>query len=98
MTIELKKRIITSILLFSLAIFCVLINWPIYFLFTLIVSVIAILEISNLILLAEKTTSKNTFSKKWIPFRLISFFYIFFIFLIMTEDLYNLGPVFIIYI
>ena len=95
---ELKKRIITSILLFSLAIFCVFINWPIYFLFILIVSGIAISEISNLIMLAEKSTSKNTFVKKWIPFRLISFFYIFFIFLIMTADLYNSGPVFIIYI
>jgi len=95
---ELKKRIITSILLFSLVIFCVFINWPIYFLFILIVSGIAISEISNLIVLAEKSTSKNTFAKKWIPFRLISFFYIFFMFLIMTADLYNSGPVFIIYI
>ena len=95
---ELKKRIITSILLFSLVIFCVFINWPIYFLFILIVSGIALLEISNLIVLAEISTSTNTFAKKWIPFRLISFFYIFFIFLIMAEDFYNLGPVFIIYI
>ena len=95
---ELKKRIITSILLFSLVIFCVFINWPIYFLFILIVSGIAISEISNLIVLAEKYSSKNTFAKKWIPFRLISFFYIFFMFLIMTADLYNSGPIFIIYI
>ena len=91
---ELKKRIITSILLFLLVIFCVFINWPIYFLFILIVSGIALLEISNLIRLLEKSTS----AKNWIPFRLISFFYIFFIFLIMAEDFYNLGPVFIIYI
>ena len=95
---ELKKRIITSILLFSLVIFCVFINWPIFFLFILIVSGIAISEISNLIVLAEKYSSKNTFAKKWIPFRLISFFYIFFMFLIMTADLYNSGPIFIIYI
>ena len=95
---ELKKRIITSILLFLLVIFCVFINWPIYFLFILIVSGIALLEISNLIVLAEISASTNTFAKKWIPFRLISFFYIFFIFLIMAEDFYNLGPVFIIYI
>jgi phosphatidate cytidylyltransferase len=97
-SIELKKRIITSILLFSLVIFCVFINWPIYFLFILMVSGIAISEISILIVLAEKSTSKSTFAKKWIPFRLISFFYIFFVFLIMTADLYNSGPVFIIYI
>ena len=95
---ELKKRIITSILLFSLVIFCVFINWPIYFLFILIVSGIAISEISNLIELAERSTSTNTFTKKWIPFRLISFFYIFFIFFLMAADFYNLGPVFIIYI
>ena len=49
---ELKKRIITSILLFLLVIFCVFINWPIYFLFILIVSGIALLEISNLIALS----------------------------------------------
>ena len=95
---ELKKRIITSILLFLLVIFCVFINWPIYFLFILIVSGIAISEISNLIMLAEKSTSKNTFVKKWIPFRLISGFYLFFIFFLMAADFYNLGPVFIIYI
>ena len=95
---ELKKRIITSILLFSLVIFCIFINWPIYILSIIIVSGIALSEISNLIELAERSTSTNTFTKKWIPFRLISFFYIFFIFLIMTADLYNSGPVFIIYI
>ena len=95
---ELKKRIITSILLFSLFIFCIFINWPIYILSIIIVSGIALSEISNLIELAERSTSTNTFTKKWIPFRLISFFYIFFMFLIMTADLYNLGSVFIIYI
>jgi len=97
-TVELKKRIITSIILFLLVIFCVFINWPIYFLFILIVSGIAILEISILIVLAEKSTFKNTFAKKWIPFRLLSFFYISFVFLIMTADLYSSGSVFIIYI
>ena len=91
---ELKKRIITSILLFSLVIFCIFINWPIYILFIIIVSGIALVEISKLIWLIEKTTS----TKNWIPFRLISFFYIFFMFLIMTADLYTSGPVFIIYI
>jgi len=95
---ELKKRIITSILLFSLVIFCIFINWPIYILSIIIVSGIALSEISNLIELAERSTSTNTFTKKWIPFRLISFFYIFFIFFLMAADFYNLGPVFIIYI
>jgi len=91
---ELKKRIITSILLFSLVIFCVFINWPIYILFVIIVSGIALVEIGKLIRLIEKSTS----TKNWIPFRLISFFYIFFIFFLMAADFYNLGSVFIIYI
>ena len=91
---ELKKRIITSILLFSLVIFCVFINWPIYILFVIIVSGIALVEISKLIWLIEKSTS----TKNWIPFRLISFFYIFFVFLPMAGSFYALGPVFIIYI
>ena len=91
---ELKKRIITSILLFLLVIFCVFINWPIYILFVIIVSGIALVEISKLIWLIEKSTS----TKNWIPFRLISFFYIFFTFFPMAGSFYALGPVFIIYI
>ena len=94
MTIELKKRIITSILLFSLVIFCVFINWPIYIFFILIVSGIALVEISKLIWLIEKSIS----TKNWIPFRLISFFYIFFIFFPMAGSFYPLGPIFIILI
>ena len=94
MTRELKKRIITSTLLFLLVILCILINWPIYILTIIIVSGIALNEIAVLIWRIEKSTS----TKSWIPFRLISFFYIFFIFLIMTADLYNSGPVYIIYI
>ena len=91
---ELKKRIIPSIVLFSLVIFCVFINWPIYILFVIIVSGIALVEISKLIWLIEKSTS----TKNWIPFRLISFFYIFFTFFPMAGSFYALGPVFIIYI
>ena len=95
---NLQKRIITSILLFLLVIFCIFANWPIYLFLLLIISGISLLEISSLIMLAEKSTSKNTFAKKWIPFRLISGFYLFFIFFLMAADFYNLGPVFIIYI
>ena len=94
MTVELKKRIITSILLFSLVIFCIFINWPIYILSIIIVSGIVFSEIVNLIRLVEKSTS----TKNWIPFGLISFFYIFFLFLPMAGSFYTLGPVFIIYI
>jgi len=81
---NLQKRIITSILLFLLVIFCIFANWPIYLFLLLIVSGISLLEISSLIILVEKSTSKNTFAKKWIPFRLISGFYLFFIFLYIT--------------
>ena len=95
---NLQKRIITSILLFLLVIFCIFANWLIYLFLLLIVSGISLLEISSLIMLAEKFTSKNTFAKKWIPFRLISGFYLFFIFFLMTADFYNSGSVFIIYI
>jgi phosphatidate cytidylyltransferase len=95
---NLQKRIITSILLFLLVIFCIFINWPIYLFLLLIVSGISLLEISSLIMLAEKSTTKNTFAKKWIPFRLISGFYLFFIFFLMAADFYNLGSVFVIYI
>ena len=94
MSVELKKRIITSIILFSLVIFCVFVNWPIYIFFIIIVSGIALVEINKLIWLIDKYTS----SKNWIPFGLISFFYIFFAFLPMAGSFYALGPVFIIYI
>ena len=94
MSVELKKRIITSIILFSLVIFCVFVNWPIYIFFIIIVSGIALVEINKLIWLIDKSTS----SKNWIPFGLISFFYIFFAFLPMAGSFYALGPVFIIYI
>ena len=94
MTTELKKRIITSSFLFLLVIFCIFINWPVYILTIIIVSGIALVEISKLIRLIEKSNS----TKNWIPFRLISFFYIFFIFFPMAGSFYALGPVFIIYI
>ncbi len=94
MTVELKKRIITSILLFLLVILCVFINWPIYILFIIIVSGITLNEIVVLIFRIEKLA----FTKNWIPLRLISFIYIFFIFLPLAGSFYSLGPIFILYI
>ena len=94
MTVELKKRIITSILLFLLVIFCVFINWSIYILFIIIVSGITLNEIVVLIFRIEKLA----FTKNWIPLRLISFIYIFFIFLPLAGSFYSLGPIFILYI
>ena len=91
---NLQKRIITSILLFLLVIFCIFINWPIYCIAIIIVSGIALNETSYLIWRMEKFPS----TKKWIPFRLISFFYLFFIFFPLTASFYSLGPVFILYV
>jgi phosphatidate cytidylyltransferase len=91
---ELKKRIITSILLFMLVLFCIFTNSPIYIITVLIVSLIAISELATLIWRMEKYPS----TLKWIPFRLIAFFYIFFIFAPLTVSFYTLGPVFILYI
>ncbi|HJO77590.1 MAG TPA: phosphatidate cytidylyltransferase [Pelagibacteraceae bacterium] len=59
-----------------------------------IVSGIVFSEIANLIRLVEKSTS----IKNWVPFRLISFFYIFLLFLPIAVFFYRLGAVFIIYI
>jgi len=94
MTRELKKRIITSTLLFLLVIFCIFINWPIYILTIIIVSGIALNEIAILIWRIEKSTS----TKSWIPFRLISFIYIAFFFFPLAGSFYSLGPIFIFYI
>jgi phosphatidate cytidylyltransferase len=77
-----------------LVIFCIFINWLIYISFIIIVSGIAFSEIGKLIHLVEKSTS----NKNWIPFRLISFFYIFFLFLPMASSFYIIGSVFIIFI
>ena len=91
---ELKKRILTSILLFLLVLFCIFTNWPIYIITILIVSGIALSESATLIRRMEQYPS----TIKWIPYRLIAFFYIFFIFMPTTGSFYSLGPVFILYI
>ena len=99
---ELKKRIITSILLFLLVIFCIFTNWPTYLFLLIIFSGISASEFSNLIFLASLSSSKSTFTKKWISyeglFRIIFAIYMFFVFLLMAVDLGNLGPVFVTYI
>ena len=81
---KLKKRIITSILLFLIAIFCIFINWPIYILTIIIVSGIALSEIVDLVFLVEKSTS----AKNWMVFGLISFYFISFSFLCLWLDLF----------
>ena len=91
---NLQKRIITSVLLFLLVVFCIFINWPIYILTILIVSIIALNEIGDLIWRIKNFSS----IKNWVPFGLIAFIYIFFIFMPLTGSFYSLGSVFIFYI
>ncbi len=91
---ELKKRIITSILLFLLVIFCVFINKTIYAFSLMLVSILATIEIFKLTNLSQKNTS----SKKFLLFKILSIFYLFGVFLPVTFDLINLGSVFVIYI
>ena len=99
---KLKKRIITSILLFLLVIFCIFTNWPTYLFLLIIVSGISISEFNNLIVLAKLSSSKNTYFNKWIQyeglFRIIFLIYIFFVFFLMAVGLRQAGPVFVTYI
>ena len=98
MKTELEKRITTSFLLFLLLIFCIFVSWPIYILSILVVCGIATKEIFYLISTIEKKHFKKSWKKKWVPFRIISFLYIFLIFFIPTILLYKEGSVFIFFI
>jgi len=91
---ELEKRITTSILLFVLVFFSIFISWSIYIISILTICCISFLEIINLASLEKK----NTFSSDWIIIKLISFFYIFFIFFLTSTSLYEQGPVYVFYI
>ena len=91
---DLKKRIITSILLFLLVIFCVFINKTIYALSLLLISILTTIEIFKLTNLSQINTS----SKKLKLIKILSIFYLFGIFLPVTFDLINLGSEFVVYI
>ncbi|HIF62098.1 MAG TPA: phosphatidate cytidylyltransferase [Candidatus Pelagibacter sp.] len=95
---ELEKRIITSFLLFFLLIFCIFVSWPIYLISVLVVCVVSLNEIVYLISIIEKNTSNKNLKKKWIPFRFISFLYIFLLFFIATASLYEEGVLFVFFI
>ena len=94
MTKELSKRIITSILLFLLAIFCIFINWKIYIIIVLIISSITLSEINHMIYCITKRVD----NWQWMIFNFISISYIFFTFLPSAAGLYALGPIFIFYV
>ena len=95
MTKELKKRIITSVLLFLFAIFCIFINYAIFFIAIIIVSYFAFDEISFIIYRIIRSIS----NWKHLVFNSVSIFYAFGIFSATAIGIYRLsGPVFFLYI
>ena len=91
MTEELKKRIVTSILLFLLIIFCIFTHIAIFIITVIIISYFAFSEIN---VINYRMVNKN-------PFLLNSlcFFYLFGIFVVAAIGLYKLlDPVFFLYI
>ena len=95
MNLELKKRIITSILLFLLTIFCIFINPYVFMIGMILVSYFAFYEISSIIYRIIRRAS----NLQLVVFNLISFFYIFVIFSVSAIGLYFLlGPVYFLYV
>ena len=72
----------------------IFISWSIYIISILTICCISFLEIVNLASLEKK----NTFSSNWTVIKIISFFYIFFVFFLTSTSLYELGPVYVFYI
>jgi len=94
MTKELQKRIITSILLFLLVIFCIFIHKYFFTIAILVISYFAFDEISIIIVRVRKL---NELAK--LLFKFISFFYLFGIFALSAIGLYFTdGPFFFFYI
>ena len=98
MTNELKKRIITSVLLFLLTIFCIFINF--FVLGLLKISFVVFLETSGMInRIAGDSWKKDRVNLKNIAFNTTALFYIFFIFMPSAEGLKeSAGPVFFLYV
>ena len=95
MTKELKKRIITSISLFLLTIFCIFINYAIFFIAVVIISYFAFDEISFIIYRIIRSVT----NWKHLLLNSISIFYAFGIFSATSIGLYILsGPAFLLYI
>ena len=90
MSKELRKRIITSILLFLLAIFCIFINYKTFFIAVLLISGFAWSEINAI---TQRIVRDNFL------INLLTLFYAFGIFAATAVGLYLLlGPVFFLYI
>ena len=91
---ELKKRIITSVLLFLLVIFCIFAHKYFFIVAILIISFFAFNEISVII-----ARIKNCSALAKLFFRFTSFFYLFGIFALSSVGLYFInGPFFFLYI
>ena len=87
---ELRKRLITSIVLFILAIFCIFINYKTFFIAVLLISGFAWNEINTI----THRIARNNFL-----INLLTLFYAFGIFAVTAVGLYLLlGPVFFLYI
>ena len=95
---ELKKRIITSVLLFLLAIFCIFTNF--FILALLLISFVIFLEISGMInRIVGNPWKKDRVNLKNVAFNTIALFYIFFIFMPSAAGLQGgAGPVFFLYV
>ena len=98
MTKELKKRIITSVLLFLFTIYCIFTNF--FVLALLIISFVVFLEISGMInRIAGNVLKRNKINLQNVTFNTIALFYIFFIFMPSAEGLQeDVGPVFFLYV
>ena len=91
MTAELKKRIITSIILFALAFFCIFSHIAIF--------IIAILIISHFIFNEIRNINYLILKKKAFLLNVVSIFYIYGIFFVAAVSLYRTsGPIFLLYI
>jgi len=89
---ELEKRIITSIILFLLTIFCIFSNF--FIPAVMMVSLIVFIEISNIIY----RIGGNVNNWKNVVFNIIALFYIIFIFAPSASGLHLAGSVFFLYI
>ena len=94
MTKELNKRIVTSVLLFLLIVFCIFINIQFFIITIIIISGLSFYEINGM---TNRITGRIN-NWKWTVFNLIAILYIFFTFMPAAIDLYEEGPVFVLYV
>ena len=95
MNLKLKKRIITSVILFLFTIFCIFINPYVFIIAIIIVSYLSWYETNHLI----NSINKSVTNWQHVVFNLTTLFYAFGIFTVSAIGLYFLlGPVFFLYV